>query len=81
MAYPRNSGEEFILDTDASDFSIGAVLSQKQNGVERVIANGSRLLSKAEKNYSVTDRELLAVWHFVEHYKHYLLGRWFKVRT
>ena len=36
LAYP-NIKETFILDTDASNFGIGAVLSQKQNGVERVV--------------------------------------------
>ena len=81
MAYPLNSGAQFILDTDACDFSIGAVLSQLQDGQERVVAYGSKSLSKAERNYCVTDRELLAVRFFVEHYKHYLLGQKFTVRS
>lgn len=38
LAYPNMEGEEFVLDTDASAFAIGAVLSQKQDGKERVIA-------------------------------------------
>ena len=61
--------------------SIGAVLSQVQNGVERVIAYSSKTLGKAERNYCVTDRELLAVKYFMEYHKHYLLGREFVVRT
>ena len=80
MAYPSDKGN-FILDTDASDFSIGAVLSQEQDGKERVIAYGSRTMLKAERNYCVTDKELLAVKHFIEYYKHYLLGRTFVVRS
>ena len=80
MAFPQDDCE-FVLDTDACDFSIGAVLSQKQNGRERVVAYGSKMLSRSERNYCVTDRELLAVKFFVEHYKHYLLGRRFTVRT
>jgi hypothetical protein len=80
MAYPSEIGD-YILNTDACDVSIGAVLSQVQDGREKVIAYGSRTLNKAEKNYCVTDRELLAVRHFVEYYKHYLLGRRFTVRT
>lgn len=80
MAYPRDVGL-FILDTDASLATIGAVLSQEQDGQERVICYGSRTLCKAERNYCVTDRELLAVRYFVEYYKHYLLGRHFLVRT
>ena len=48
MGYPRDSGT-FYLDTDASDIGIGAVLSQIQDGRERVIAYGSRTQDKAEK--------------------------------
>ena len=81
MAYPTENGQEFILDTDASDLSIWAVLSQKQNGLERIVAYGSRTLNKAERNYCVTDKELLAIQYFIEQYKHYLLGRKFLVRT
>jgi len=71
----------FTLDTDASDFAIGAVLSQNQNGEERVIAYASRSLDKREQNYCVTRRELLAVVHFLKCVKQYLLGRIFRVRT
>ena len=53
LAYPTPDGE-FVLDTDASDTAIGAVLSQRQNGEERVIAYGSKALTKEEKNYCVT---------------------------
>lgn len=80
MAYPMDEGQ-FIVDCDACDVSIGCVLSQVQDGRERVIAYGSRTMNKSERNYCVTDKELLAVKHFVEHYKHYLLGRRFLVRS
>ena len=80
MAYPLDVGE-FILDTDACDVSIGAVLSQVQDGKEKVVAYASRTLNKAERNYCVTDKELLAVKHFIEHFRHYLLGRHFIVRS
>ena len=76
MAYPTDLGE-FILDTDASLDMVGAILSQVQDGVECVIAYGSRTLSKPEQNYCVTDWELLTVRFFMEYYKHYLLGRRF----
>ena len=72
----------FVLDTDASDLGIGAVLSQVSSlGQEQVVAYGSRLLSKAERNYSVTRRELLAVVTFTRLFRPYLLGRRFTVRT
>ena len=71
----------FILDTDASGTAIGAVLSQVQDGEERVLAYGSRCLSSMEQNYCTTRRELLAVVHFVEYYRHYLLGWKVLVRT
>ncbi|CAC5421923.1 unnamed protein product [Mytilus coruscus] len=80
MAFPKDEGE-FYLDTDASDIAIGAVLSQMQDGQLKVISYGSRTINKAEKNYCVTDKELLAVRHFVEYYRQYLLGRKFCVRT
>ena len=54
MALPLNEGG-YILDTDASVDTIGAVLSQVQDRRERVIAYGSRTLSTAERNYCVTD--------------------------
>ena len=74
--------KQFILDTDASDSGIGAGLSQKDEArVERVIAYASRVLSKAERRYCVTQRELLAVVTFVQHFRPYLLGRRFVLCT
>lgn len=73
--------EPFILDTDASDSAIGAVLSQNQGGAEKVIAYASRTLSKSERKYCVTKKELLAVVSFVKYFRHYLYGRKFLIRT
>jgi transposase InsO family protein len=71
----------YILDTDASLTGIGAVLSQVVDGQERVLGYASRTLSKQERNYCVTRREMLAVVHFTKHFRPYLYGRRFTVRT
>lgn len=71
----------YILDTDASNIGIGAVFSQIQDGRERIIAYGIKTLSKSECNYCITDKELLAVKHFIDYYRQYLLGRKFLERT
>ena len=80
LAMPRDKGQ-FILDTDASNWAVGAVLSQVQDGIERVIAYSSRVLSRPERNYCVTRRELLAVTYYLKKFRQYLLGRHFLVRT
>ena len=80
VSLPRDEGD-YILDTDASGWSMGAVLSQVQDGHERVISYGSKLFSRSEANYCVTRRELLAVVFFVKYFKQYLLGRKFTIRT
>ena len=80
LVYPKGGGG-FILDTDASGKAIGGVLSQVQDGVERVVGYGSYILSAAQQNYCVTRKELLAVVTFTKFYRHYLLGNNFVVRT
>ena len=65
---------ETFLETDASDFAIGAVLSQKQNGFMVPISFYSRKLSDAERNYTVHDKELLAIIDAFSHWRHYLMG-------
>ena len=80
LAHPDFS-KEFIIDTDASDLAIGAVLSQKFDGQERVIAYASRTLTKSERRYCVTRKELLALVYFVKYFRHYLYGKAFTART
>jgi hypothetical protein len=46
MAFPHDQGD-FIVDTDACDYGIGAVLSQIQEGEEKVLAYASRTLNKS----------------------------------
>lgn len=69
---------QFIFDTYAGNESIGAGLSQNINGTETVLAYASRALTKCERR---TRKELLAVVHFVKHFRHYLCGKGFIVQT
>lgn len=71
----------YILDTDASNVGLGAVLSQLQNGEEKVICYYSKTFSKTERKYCVTRRELLAIISSIKQFHHYLYGQFFKVRT
>jgi hypothetical protein len=80
LAHP-DFWKKFILDTDASNEAIGAVLSQEIEGKERPIAFASRTLTKPERRYCVTRKELLAVVFYVKHFKHYLYGKQFIERT
>ena len=80
LAYPRPDCE-FILDTDASDKNVGAVLSQEMDGQERVIAYASKSLGKSERRYCVTRKELSALVYFIKYFKHYLYGKKFTTRV
>ncbi|KAL5500252.1 hypothetical protein EMCRGX_G011777 [Ephydatia muelleri] len=72
LVYPQFGSEAtpFILETDASDVGIAAVLQQDGH----VIAYASRALSKSEKNYSVIQKECLAIVYGTKQFRHYLLG-------
>ncbi len=80
LIYPDFS-KPFILTTDASGEAMGWVLSQKTDDGEHPIAYGSRLLKGSELNYSNTKRETYAVIQGIEHFRSYLYGRYFVVRT
>ncbi|PIK45978.1 Retrovirus-related Pol polyprotein from transposon [Apostichopus japonicus] len=80
LGYPTRN-DPSILDTDRSNHGVGAILSQKQNGEEKVIGYYSRTLTKPERRYCVTRRELLAIVAGVKWYHHYLYGRKFLIRT
>jgi transposase InsO family protein len=80
LAYPDFT-KTFVLDTDASDVGTGAVLSQDCDGTERVNAYYSKMLRPEEMNYCTTRKELLAIIKAVKHFRNYLYGRKFIIRT
>jgi len=80
LAYPCPVGT-YILDTDASNIGIGGMLSQVQDGREKIISFASKKLDKVQQRYSVTRRELLAAVTFMHQFRHYLLGQKFLLRT
>ena len=80
LAFPTESGD-YVLDTDASNFGLGGVLSQIQNGVECVIAYCSRALRPSQRKYCTTKREMLAVVSMCIQFRSYLCGAKFTLRT
>jgi len=70
-----------ILKTDASNVGLGAVLCQIIDGVERVIAFGSKLLNPSEQKLHIYQKELLAIMWAVEKYKEYIVGETFSIVT
>ena len=72
---------DYILDTDASNFGLGGVLSQIQNDVECVIAYCSRALRPSQRKYCTTKREMLAAVSMCMQFRSYLRGTKFTIRT
>ena len=80
LTYPEFD-KPFILTTDASDFALGAVLSQIQNDVEKPIAFASRTLSETEHRYATIEKEGLAIIWAINKFKPYLYGAKFTLVT
>ncbi len=82
VLYSPDFGEEFMLQTDASDRGVGAVLSQiRSDGGEHPIAYYSRKLLPREERYSTVEKECLAVKLGIQAFCAYLLGRPFRIQT
>ena len=79
LAFPTETGQ-YILDTDASNFGLGGVLSQIQDDVKRVVAYCSRALRPSQRRYYTTKREMLAAVAMCIHFRSYLRGAKFTLR-
>lgn len=77
--YDRNAPVKLMCD--ASTDGIGAAIFHVTGNGEKPIAFASRVLQPAERNYSTTDREALAIYFGVNKFAHYLLGRHFILTT
>ena len=74
--------KEFIVSCDASISSAGAALIQKdEDGNDHVIAYFSKKFNSVEYRYGASDKELLSMMRAIEHFKVYLWGRKFTIRT
>lgn len=71
----------FILSTDASKIACGAVLAQKHDNMEMPIAFASKAFTKGESNKSTIEQELIAIHWAIMHFRPYLYGRRFIVKT
>ena len=71
----------YVLDTDASNFGLGGVLSQVQNNQERAVAYCSQALQPSQRRYCTTKREMLAAVALCIQFRSYLRGARFTLRT
>ena len=80
LAFPTEHGD-YILDTDASNFGLGGVLSQIQDEVECVIAYCSRTLRPSQRKYCTAKMEMLAAVPMCMQFRSYLRGTKFTLCT
>ena len=72
---------ELSINTDASSVAVGAVLQHRKNQQWEPLSFFSKKLSETEKKYSTFDRELLAVYLAIKHFRHLVEGREFSIMT
>lgn len=80
LSHPRTD-TDLALMTDASDFCIGAVLQQQVNGIWEPLGYFSKKLTAAQQKYSTYDRELLAIYMAIKHFRKLFEGRQITVYT
>jgi len=74
--HPRDTIDDapYHLETDTSDYTLGTVLSQKQDNKWHPVAFLSKSLNEAERNYEIYDKEMLAIMVALDEWRHHLLG-------
>ena len=80
LGYPDDTNP-YTLTRDASLFGIGAIVSQRQQWGETIIAYASKTIIKSQQNHSATKQELFAMVYFTEHFRNCLLGQKFLIIT
>lgn len=80
LSYPIVDAKLSLM-TDASDFSIGGVLQQKENNTWKPLGYFSKRLTESQKKYSTYDKELLAIYSSIVYFRDMLEGRNFTVYT
>ena len=80
LAFPV-SGAKISLMADASDIAVGATLQQEVDGHQQPVGFFSWFLSHTQRNYSTFNRELLAIFLSLKHFRYFLEGRPFTIYT
>jgi hypothetical protein len=80
LAYP-NFSQTLILTTEASKMALGAILSQVQDGLEKPLDYASRQTNSAEQSCTTCEFEMIAFVLATKHFRCYLFGRNYLVRT
>ena len=80
LSYPSTDAPTSIV-TDTSDIAVGAVLQQYVDGAWKPISFFSKAMKPAERRYSTFDKELLAIYLAIKHFRHFIEGRHFHVLT
>ena len=82
MLHHPNFNKRFFLNCDASNVSIGAELYQEdEDGNHLVISFASRVLNSCERNYTITEKELLSVVYACTKFRTYILGYPLTIRS
>ncbi|GBG80804.1 hypothetical protein CBR_g31360 [Chara braunii] len=76
-----NPNKPFVVTTDANQYGIGTVLTQQEGKKMRPVDYMSKTMPSQKLAKSTYEKELYAIYKALTHWRHYLLGRFFYVRT